>query len=224
MIARRLLAVCIPALCLGAAPSEQFDPMCRNGLFASEPPFALADVNASSQRAMFHDDADGCPWQGGNCDTRNYVVPGDTVIVSKIRDGYACAFYPSKGGGTAGWVPSIQLDLRPLDTSSDSERWLGEWSSEGNPRLRFTSELGKLRIAGIAYWPGPPATHDWPSTHEGQIDGTVEIAGNTGRYGEDEDLCEVRFWMLDDYLLAGDNGNCGGANVSFSAVYTRAKP
>ena len=189
----------------------------------SEPPFALADVNASAKRATFHDDADGCPWQGKTCASGANVVPGDTVIVSKIRDGYACAFYPSKGGGTAGWVPSIQLDLRPLDTSSDPARWIGEWSSEGNPRLRFTSELGTLRVAGNAWWPGPPGTHDYPAIHEGQIDGPVEIAGNTGHYGEDEDLCEVRFTLLGDYLLAGDNGSCGGANVTFSGVYRRAK-
>jgi len=33
----------------------------------------------------------------------------------------------------------------------------------------------------------------------------------------------MRFVLIGDYLLAADNGNCGGANVSFSAIYRRAK-
>jgi hypothetical protein len=224
MSLRRLLALIAPALCLGAAPPDDFDPMCRNGLFPSEPPFALAKVNDVNKRAVFHEDMDGCPWKGADCGSRAYAVPGDTVIVSKVHDGFACAFYPSKGGGTAGWVPSLQLSLLPTDTRPDPARWLGRWSSEGNPRLVFSRKTGALHVSGEAWWPGPPGTHDWPTTHEGGIDGSVAIVGNTGHYGEDENLCEVRFSLLGDYLMAGDNGNCGGANVRFSAVYTRAKP
>ena len=224
MFVRRLLAVFISALCLGAAPPEDFDPTCRNGLFANEPPFALATINRQQPRAPFHDDTQGCPWEGEKCATSAYAVPGDVVIISRVRNGFACAFYPSKGGGTAGWLATRQINLTPIDTRPNPDRWQGSWSSEGNPHLTFAERMGRLTVAGKAYWPGPPGTYDWSSIHEGQIDGPVEITGNTGHYGEDEDLCEVRFWLLGDYLLAGDNGNCGGANVSFSAVYTRAKP
>lgn len=224
MTMRRLVALFAPALCLGAAPPEDFDPTCRNGLFADEPPFALATVMGTDKRAVFHDDMDGCPWEGKKCATTAYVISGDTVIVSKIRNAWACAFFPSKGGGTAGWLPTGQLALTPVDTRTRPDRWLGEWSSEGNPTIRFAEKLGKVHASGKAFWPGPPGTHDWPSIHEGEIDGPVEIAGQTGHYGEDENLCEVKFTLLGDYLLAGDNRNCGGANVSFSAVYRRVKP
>ncbi len=221
---RRLLALAAPVLCLGAAPPEDFDATCRNGLFASEPTFALATINRSQPRVQFHDDTKGCPWEGEDCAARAYVVPGDTVIVSRVRNGYACAYYPSRGGGTAGWLPTRQINLRPIDARANPESWVGTWSSEGNPRLVFATRLGRLTVGGKAWWPGPPGTHDWPSIHEGEIDGPVEIAGQTGHYGEDENLCEVKFTLLGDYLLAGDNRNCGGANVSFSAVYRRVKP
>jgi hypothetical protein len=224
MIPRRLAALCLPVLCLGAAPPEDFDPMCRDGLFTSTPPFALARINRTAERAAFHDDSDGCPWEGRDCATKAYVVPGDTVIISRARNGFACAFYASKGGGTAGWLPTRQIILTPIDTRTRPERWAGSWSSEGNPRLTFTERFGRLTVTGKAWWPGPPGTHDWPSTHEGEIAGPVAIRGHTGSYGEDENLCEVRFTLLGDYLLAHDNGNCGGANVSFSSVYRRAKP
>ncbi len=224
MTPRRLVALCLPALCLGAAPPDDFDPMCRNGLFANDPPFALATINSSLPRAVFQDDSDGCPWEGDNCAAKAYVVPGDTVIISRVRDGFACAFYASKGGGTAGWLATRQINLTPVDTRPDPKRWLGAWSSDGNPRLTFAGQLGRLAVTGKAYWPGPPGTHDYPTVHEGELDGPVEITGHTGHYGEDENLCEVRFTLLGDYLLAGDNMNCGGANVSFSGVYRRAKP
>jgi hypothetical protein len=218
---RRLPALLAPLLCLGAAPPEEFDVTCRNGVFTQDPHFVLATVSGMERRAYFHEDAEGCPWQGEACASRAYVISGDTVILSKIRNGYACAFYPSKGGGTAGWLPSLQLSLRPADTRADPARWLGKWSSEGNPQLTFSNRFSKLTVTGKAYWPGPAGTHNWPSIHEGEIDGPVEITGRVGHYGEDENLCQVRFTLLGDYLLAHDNGNCGGANVSFSAVYTR---
>lgn len=219
---RRLILLAAPLVCLGAAPPDDFDPTCRNGLSTADPPFALATINRTQPRAMFQDDTDGCPWEGDRCATRSYVLPGDTVIVSRVRNGYACAFYPSKGGGTAGWLATRQINLTPLDTRPNPERWLGTWSSEGNPTIHFTGRLNSLYVKGQAFWPGPPGTHDWPAIHEGEIDGPVEITGHTGLYGEDDNLCEVRFTLLGDYLLAKDNMNCGGANVTFSAVYKRA--
>jgi hypothetical protein len=218
---RRLAALLAPLVCLGAAPPDGFDATCRNGLFMQDPPFALATVNRVDKRAYFHEDSQGCPWQGRACPTRAYVIPGDTVILSKIRNGFACGFYPSPGGGTAGWLATRQLNLQPVDTRTDPARWLGQWSSQGNPQVTFSMPFSRLAVSGKAYWPGPAGTHAWPSINEGEIDGPVELTGLTGDYGEDENLCTVRFSLLGDYLVARDNGNCGGANVSFSAVYTR---
>jgi hypothetical protein len=59
MILRRLLFLAAPLLCLGAAPPEDFDPMCRNGLFPKQPPFALGTINRTQPRAVFQDDTDG---------------------------------------------------------------------------------------------------------------------------------------------------------------------
>lgn len=216
---RKLLAVPMFLLAVTSAWAQD-SAMCRNGLFSGEPPFALAEVSGAD-RVRFHEDVDGCPWSGEGCATKSYVVPGDKVVISKIRKGFACAFYPSKGGGTAGWISTRHLRLMFLDTNPPQEAWIGTWTSWGNPAIEIEDRLGGLYVTGEAFWPGPPGTHEWPSIHAGQLDGRIERSGQRGHY-EDDNLCEVTFTLLGDYLIAGDNRQCGGANVSFSAVYLRA--
>ncbi len=219
MSLRQLLALPLFAATATVAVAQE-DLTCRNGLFPSEPSFALAEVQGKD-RAWFHGDTGGCPWTRGACASPSYVIPGDTVIISKIRKGYACAFYPNKGGGTAGWVPTRQLKLLFADTIRPERDWIGSWTSWGNPTLQFRRALGGLHVSGEAFWPGPQGTHDWPTIHVGEVDGPVAVSGHRGSY-EDGNLCEVRFTLLGKYLIAGDNRQCGGANVSFSAVYTRS--
>lgn len=215
---RCLLALPLFALTATAA-SAQDDIMCRNGLFPSEPPFAPAEIQGKD-RAYFHDDMNGCPWTGEACRTHAYVVPGDEVVIGRIANGYACAFYPSKGGGTAGWVGVERLRPLPVEADPPLSAWIGQWSSEGNPAVRFREKDGRVSVVGEAFWPGPEPTEMYPSPHIGEIDGPVTVLGNRGHYG-DEDLCEVDFTLLGDLLVAGDNNKCGGMNVSFSAIYRR---
>jgi len=202
-----------------AAQAAEYDATCRNGLFPADPPFALAEVRGE-ERAYFRGDMNGCPWTRGACSSPSYVVSGDTVIISRIRKGYACAFYPGKGGGTAGWVPTRQLSLLFVDTHPNIESWTGAWSSLGNPAINIRQEFGRLRVSGEAFWPGRPESTDWPSIHVGEIAGSISVAGQRGDYRDDND-CKIRFTLLNDYLIAGDNRQCGGANVSFSGVYRR---
>lgn len=215
---RRLAALPLFLVTATGALAQEGEAICRNGLFPSEPPFALAEVSGAD-RVYFHRDMEGCP-QGEGCRTGAYVVPGDTVVISRLRRGFACAFYPGRGGGTAGWVRIAPLRLLPVEANPPLSAWIGGWSSGGNPAIRFWEELGALHVVGEAYWPGPPGSHDWPSTHQGEIAGPVERAGHRASYTDDA-LCEVNFTLLGDYLIAGSNRNCGGANVSFSAVYRR---
>ncbi|MCB2075227.1 MAG: hypothetical protein H6917_13265 [Novosphingobium sp.] len=215
---RRLIALILFVFSASAARAEE-DRFCRNGLFPSDPPFLLAEVQGED-RAYFHGDMNGCPWTRGACSSPSYVVPGDKVLINSMHKGYACAFYPGKGGGTAGWVPLRQLRLVPFETEPAISAWLGAWSSEGNPELRFFEEDGRVHVVGEAWWPGPEPSEMYPSPHIGAIDGPVTLNGYLARYS-DEDLCEVSFTLLGDLLIAGDNRQCGGMNVSFSAVYRR---
>ena len=222
----RLLALPLSLFAATTAHAEDSD-WCRNGLFPSEPPFALAEVTGTrgkrADRLWFLDDADGCPDKGvAACKGRAYAIPGDRVVVNRTHGPYTCAFYPGKGGGTAGWVETRRIAPLRFDAAPPEAAWIGRWDSFGNPALRFTGSDDGLTVTGEAFWPGPPGTHDWPTTHSGEIAGRVTLTGNTATYSDD-DLCEITFTMVGDWLVAGDNGDCGGANVSFSAVYQRGK-
>lgn len=215
------LLTALPFLLLSAtaAHAQVDEQWCRNGLFPSEPPFALGRIGGTG-KAFFNNDMDGCPWQGTTCKARSYVVPGDVVIINRTLNGYACAFYPSKGGGTAGWIESKRIELMPNDTNPPMASWLGNWSSADNPTVTITSEVGILNVSGEAYWPGREPSPDYPSVHVGEIAGAITPSGNRARYSDGEG-CTVDFTLLGEFLIAGDNLGCGGMNVSFSAVYRR---
>lgn len=215
--------IVLPFFALTAnAAWAQDDMMCRNGLFPSEPPFAPAEVQGRD-RAFFHADMNGCPWSGNDCRARTYLVPGDKVITGRFANGYACTFYPSKGRGTAGWMRVDRLRPLPVEADPPHSAWAGKWSSEGNPQVHLREEGGRILVEGVAFWPGPEPTQMYPSPHIGEIHGPISVFGNRGRYS-DENLCEIDFTLLGDFLIAGDNGQCGGMNVSFSAVYRRVRP
>ena len=211
----------VAAVALAASPAfAQEDPTCRNGLFADEAPFALAQVRGEG-RAYFQADINGCPWNEGTCQAPAYLVPGDEVVLSKIRKGFACAYFPNDEGGTAGWVSTRRLSLQFADNRPDEAAWLGAWQGSGaNPSIRFYKDTGKLHVVGEAFWPGPQGTHDYPTIHIGEVDGAVSLAGHTGTYSDEND-CRVSFTLLGDYLVASDNRRCGGVNVTFSGVYRR---
>ena len=149
-------------------------------------------------------------------------MPGDVVIINRTRQGHVCAFYPSPGGGTAGWIASRRVELLPNPTNPSLARWQGNWSSEGVSDVRIRLVGGTLQVTGESFWPGPEPTKMYPSIHIGELDGTIEPAGQRAHYSDDN-LCEVEFTLLGDFLIAGDNRQCGGVNVSFSGVYRRTR-
>lgn len=221
MALRWLLAL----LLIGAASASQAatgdEDWCRNGLFPSEPPFALAQVIGAG-RAWFHEDMEGCPDRGIACRQRAYVVAGDRVVTNRSHAAFTCAFFPSRGGGTAGWVAGERLRMLAVPANPPAAAWLGRWSSAGNPEIRITAQANGMTVSGQSFWPGRGSAAEYPSQHIGEIDGPLVRQGNRARYG-DEDDCEVEFTLLGDLMVAGDNSHCGGANVTFSAVYRRMK-
>ena len=194
------------------------DTLCRNGFFPTEPPFALARVQGT-KRAYFHSDTNGCPWTGGKCNSPSYVIPGNTLIVSKIREGYVCAYYPSSD--TAGWVSASQLDETPVNSNPPLSAWLGKWSEEEDVSvLTLSADKGELIVKGEAWWPDREGTANYPNPNSGELDGQVSRTGNIAKYADTG--CEVTFTLLEPFLIANDNDKCGGANVTFTGVYPRA--
>ncbi len=200
-----------------AAQAHGDDRFCRNGLFPREAPFSLARVNVD-RRVYFHRDTDGCPAAGEGCITSRYLIADDEVIVGKLREGFACAYYPPSD--TAGWIRLDRIEFVATAQAPEPKDWAGQWQGRGDNTLTITHEgRARLRIEGLAFWPArqPPEGY---SVHVGELAGRLDRLGARARF-DDGDLCEVNFTLLGNYLLAGDNNRCGGANVSFTGVYTR---
>ncbi len=66
-------------------------------------------------------------------------------------------------------------------------------------------------------WKGEAVYKD----NDGQFAGTAKLAN--GEITVEEDECTVTFRLLDRYLIASDNKNCGGLNVTFDGAYIRIK-
>lgn len=207
----------------GATAAAQDDGTCRNGLFpAQNPEFGRAKVEGAG-RAYFHYDMDGCPSLSASC-RRGYVVPGDTVVTGRTIGAFVCAYYPSKGNSTAGWIEAARLRALPVNARPPHAAWLGRWSDQGNPALRITrAKSGALEIEGAAFWPGPVRQKGWaPGWPQlGRIGGKLELTGNRAHY--DDGTCRVDLVALGDFLIGFDNDWCGGMNVRFNGVYRRSR-
>lgn len=216
-----LAALALPVMA-SAQDADGLDArMCRNGLFAAYGPFQLARVTGEG-RAYFLQDMGGCP-EAGDCRTARqpFVLPGDTVVISRLRMGHACAFFPNDVGGTAGYLPIDRLEVVSTDTTPIPLDWRGRWSDHDNPSLTITYNGRGGHVSGMAFWHGLPTSDGYPVIHDGEIDGPLTIVGRHARY--DDGYCIVDFTLLDEYLVSNDNGRCGGANVRFISVFTKVR-
>lgn len=198
---------------------------CRQGFFPSESEeYQIARVNGSAkEKIYFRDDtSDDCP-AGKGCVSKSYVIPEDEVIISRIYNtDWGCAWYqPKKGSPTIGWIPTNRLDLLPGGLNLAPQDWLGKWKYYDNSIEISKGGAGELAVKGSAFWKGLG-----DNIHIGELDHKAKPAGNILMLGENETSeydCKVTMRLLGKYLIASDNNNCGGANVTFSGVYRKTK-
>lgn len=215
-----LALLAVPAMAC-AAPDEDA-AMCRNGSFPmSTAGFSLAKV--AVPRLYLLNDDDGCPAKGeAACRQRAYVVKDDTVVLAQRQDGYVCAFYPNKVGGSAGWVAQASVQPLPSAARPTPQAWNGRWH-DGDNQLQLTANGdGSVTVNGDAYWPS--ANPDPEQVPGGPHTGFVTARGypDGNRVEVSEDQCKVRLQLLGDLLVVADNQDCGGANVTFNGIYRRA--
>jgi len=217
-----LLALSAPAFAQPDAQDEG-NPAnwCRGGPFTGEGvEYKLARaVGRKGARVYFHgDDGEGCP--GPTCRLRSYLVPGDQVIVARSFGDWLCAWYqPARGPETVGWIKAHELSVAEPERDPPAARWEGEWGYyENGLSVRREARTGRLSVSGNASWRG---------ANPGQVNvGAFEAkgapAGGVLKLGDD--TCRVTLWLVGPYLLAEDNKQCGGFNVTFDGVYRRRPP
>jgi hypothetical protein len=197
---------------------------------------SLGRVNANSPRTYFvrnRADAPDCPNAALKCRGKSYFVPGDRLILSRTNGPFVCVdFSDIKGILRTGWLPASAVDreVAPPPALAD---WFGEWN-EIDAKITL-KPLGKgVSISGEATWGTlDPERVKAGAIHIGSIEGAARPNGAALSFatgangvtlpvdkGADSD-CKVWMRRVGPYLLASDNNNCGGMNVSFLGVYRR---
>ena len=218
---KALLLLLILALPVFAQMKGDPENFCREGFFTRDSQdFQIGKVRAA--RAYFHtDEREECP-EGAACRGKAYLVAGNEVVVNRVHNGFACAWYSAiKGGPTVGWLKVSDLAIAAPARSTGTKTWLGEWLYEENG-IEFTDNklAGFLNVTGSATWKGLG-----DNVHVGEIDGRYAPENGVINYsdGDDEYDCKITMRLLGSYLIVADNLKCGGVNVTFSGVYTRRK-
>jgi hypothetical protein len=189
--------------------------LCRNGLFPQDQgDLRPALVNDPPRVRFYQDTTPGCPQKGPECRKSN--GPGSDVLVSKVRNGFACVW---QSYDAVGWIPAADLLVvsLPFDREPPPFAWAGDWKFFDNHlEIAVTPDGQHLRVNGHAFWRGID------TTHEGSVEGEAAPAGNHMVFKPAQTNCEVRLTQVGHYLVAADNHACGGANVTFTGVYELA--
>ena len=193
---------------------------CRGGYFPHEGPgFGLARIASDKSHFVKDSDPEKCPDAAG-CEEKAYVVKGDLVATTRTYKQWTCAAYP-KGGGTTEWIRTADLATVDVAAHPELKDWLGKWVDGKGPgansiRLSAGTRPGTLAVHGSACW-GRDCQHTGSIAATAKPDGKV-VAFSEGDTATD---CHLSLVLLGPYLVATDDNQCGGMNVSFSDVYYR---
>jgi hypothetical protein len=184
-------------------------------------------------KLYFYDDIDKAAPRPG----RAYVVAGDSLVATGTRGRFTAVTFVGPGGRPReGWVENAGL----VRVARPAAIWTGVWKAWDADIEIKPARAGTLRVEGSAVWGGhDPVRVANGGVHVGEfaldvkpledrIAFSVESTGDRDPVArpvdaapEEEFRCRVRLRVLGPYLLARDNGVCGGANVTFTGTYRR---
>lgn len=204
-------------------------------------PIALGRVNNQSPRVHFLETSilqSGCPSQDAACRSKAYLVPGDEVVIIGTKGDFICASYVSrKGQVTDAWLPRSAITTVQDLPRVEMKDWVGRWQSGPEQTIEIAqgAKPGSVTIKGDATWgASDPGRVKRGAVNIGTLEAETKTEGAVLSFGMGEDGtlsfeeadeadCKVRMQRLGPYLLVKDNRMCGGANVTFTAVYRRTR-
>jgi hypothetical protein len=146
---------------------------------------------------------------------------GDSIQVAREAFGWTCGYVVSATGAGAEWIRSDEIAPVKADSDPPLSAWFGTWQGGGDlVHIQPSKTLGSLALEGTATWEGLKGIQ-----HLGDLEGEAKPTGNKLHYtrGQGQWACAVDMTLMDDYILASDNQNCGGMNARFSGVWRRQK-
>lgn len=84
----------------------------------------------------------------------------------------------------------------------------------------FSLEKGKAKITGSAIWIGDVKMEN---VHTGEVDGTFVLQGDEVIYQDGTGCQFILLFGKNALTINNDNGQCGGANVTFNGYYKKIK-
>lgn len=187
----------------------------------------LFNVKPSSgeERVYLYKRTQPCPKEKP-CGSRQkpYLLSGDVVFAGPPNQGFRCAYYGSRDGKiVAGFIP-IE-NLRALDENNGFgltvDFVMGTWKYENDSIEIKAAAAGQINGDGQAYYQTAETVNDGAFSAQATLaSGQKELVF---KEGNDESSCVVKLHRRGPYLVASDNNNCGGLNVRFNGIYTKAK-
>ena len=183
----------------------------------------LVRTSAGVERAYLYKQTQLCP-KDKPCGSRQkaYLVSGDVVFAGPPNRGFRCAYYGRPNGKiVAGFIPIDNLKALTEDTSLSIDFVIGTWNYESD-------SIGiKAAAAGQVSGDGQASYQTAETVNEGSFSAQAPLAAGQKelvfKEGNDESSCVVKLHRRGPYLVASDNNYCGGLNVRFDGIYTRAK-
>lgn len=231
-------ALAAGAVLLATGAGRAAEPMRCDGFgdLKDHPDLAIARVAGPAKRVYFlrnPDGRNGCPDASAACRDKAYLVLGNQVIAGPAGKDFTCVDYlGAKGSDRAGWVASSSLERLPPATVGDAD-WAGTWKQVEATIVVKPAGQGRLKLKGDAtYGALDPDRVKRGAVNIGSFEADIAARGPTLAFDDttkgtvpveqgDESDCKVWMRRLGPYLLADDNNNCGGMNVTFRGVYTR---
>ncbi|MFV0390030.1 MAG: DUF3298 and DUF4163 domain-containing protein [Pyrinomonadaceae bacterium] len=191
---------------------------CRGGHFPGYTENFLS-AKAAAARAHFFSDSDFNPYKN-NAPMKNFIVKGDEVLIGKTLGNYSCVLFPSSTKRNyTGWVETNELEINRNEKLPASSDWLGKWVySDKDLNISATGKADKFTVNGNAIW---IRSAELGAVNTGLLENEQAVRKGNKLVIETEDDCKIEMFRVGKYLIARDNLNCGGMNVTFTGVYTK---
>jgi hypothetical protein len=227
---RRLL-FSFAALAFFGAAAQADDRFCAGANFSDGPTLRIGQIAADAPHVDFVRNGDvdlRCPSVEPGCRDKAFLVARDLVVIGRRLDEFVCADYWTAKSARSGWLPAIALS--PAKVSVNPADWSGDWKRV-EAEIKIKNAGGKLQAEGSAtYGALDPDRVKRGAVNLGEFSGPLVLSDGQGTF-TDKDIypnkpdsfsCRVRLARAGDSLFVQDNGQCGGANVSFTGLYRRA--
>jgi len=211
-----------PAALADEQPKVEQECLSYDSAYENAPLFAVK-TSPNEQRAWLYKKTEACP-KDKPCGSRQkaYLVSGDAVFAGPPNRGFRCAYYGRPNGKiVAGFIPDDNLKPMTEDPSMSIDFVIGTWNYEND-------SIGiKAAAAGQVSGDGQATYQTAETVNEGSFSAQAPLAAGQKelvfKEGNDESSCVVKLHRRGPYLIASDNNYCGGLNVRFDGIYTKAK-